>query len=229
MIAKLKVAVSVFIAYILLTVNLFYPIQRLDASSLALPCLCLALGWTITFIFPHSGVAKRAAFLGSIFGISLLVSVCSVASSWRYFAWYMMSLSFFHWSEYIMIALYNPHKLSLESFLLNHSAEYQFAAVVSWAEFVLELWLFPWMKTFYYISLVGSILMIGGEALRKLAMLTAKTSFSHVVENKKAEDHVLVTHGVYNWFRHPSYVGWFWWSVGKLFGFIDQKTGSYVV
>lgn len=217
MIAELKVAFSAFVAYILLTVNLFYQTQELNASDLAVPCLCLVLGWTVTFIFPHSGVAKRAAFLGSIFGISLLISYCAVDSSWRYFAWYMMSLSFFHWSEYIMIALYNSHKLSLDSFLLNHSPEYQIAAVASWLEFVLEFWLFPWLKTHYYISLVGLILMIGGEALRKLAMLTAKASFSHIVENKKADDHVLVTNGVYSWFRHPSYVGWFWWSVGKLF------------
>lgn len=31
---------------------------------------------------------------------------------------------------------------------------------------------------------------------------------------EKAKNHVLVTHGVYSWFRHPSYVGWFYWSMG---------------
>lgn len=34
------------------------------------------------------------------------------------------------------------------------------------------------------------------------------------MQSEKARDHVLVTHGVYSWFRHPSYVGWFYWSVG---------------
>jgi len=24
----------------------------------------------------------------------------------------------------------------------------------------------------------------------------------------------LVTHGIYGIMRHPSYVGWFWWSIG---------------
>lgn len=24
----------------------------------------------------------------------------------------------------------------------------------------------------------------------------------------------MVTNGVYSWFRHPSYVGWFYWSIG---------------
>lgn len=31
---------------------------------------------------------------------------------------------------------------------------------------------------------------------------------------EKSADHVLVTHGVYSLFRHPSYVGWFYWSIG---------------
>ena len=215
MIAELKVAVCAFVAYVLLAINLFYQVQSLDASSVALPCLCLGLGWAVTFVLPHSKVAKRAAFLGSVFGISLLLSFGCCESSWRYFAWYMMSLAFFHWSEYVMIAIYNSHKLSSDSFLLNHSPEYQIAAVASWVEFIIELWLFPWLKTHYYISLVGLILMLGGEALRKVAMYTAKASFSHIVENKKADDHVLVTSGVYAWSRHPSYVGWFWWSIGK--------------
>ncbi|CAG2182503.1 unnamed protein product, partial [Oppiella nova] len=26
--------------------------------------------------------------------------------------------------------------------------------------------------------------------------------------------HVLVTHGIYAFCRHPSYVGWFYWSIG---------------
>lgn len=38
--------------------------------------------------------------------------------------------------------------------------------------------------------------------------------FSFQVQCEKATDHVLVTHGVYSWFRHPSYVGWFYWSIG---------------
>ena len=45
-----------------------------------------------------------------------------------------------------MVATYSPDKLSLDSFLINHSPEYQIAAVASWIEFLLELWLFPWMK-----------------------------------------------------------------------------------
>lgn len=51
---------------------------------------------------------------------------------------YMCSLSFFHYSEYLVTAIINPHSLSLDSFLLNHSVEYTFAAVSSWVEFIIE-------------------------------------------------------------------------------------------
>lgn len=65
-----------------------------------------------------------------------------------------------------------------------------------------------------YVSMVGLAMCIGGELLRKLAMWTARTNFNHVVQIKHEASHELVTHGVYEYFRHPSYVGWFYWSVG---------------
>lgn len=51
---------------------------------------------------------------------------------------YMCSLSFFHYSEYLVTAIINPRSLSLDSFLLNHSVEYTLAAVSSWVEFTVE-------------------------------------------------------------------------------------------
>jgi protein-S-isoprenylcysteine O-methyltransferase len=57
-------------------------------------------------------------------------------------------------------------------------------------------------------------MVIGGELLRKLAMFTAGTNFNHYVQYIRKDDHILVTGGIYAWCRHPSYVGWFSWSVG---------------
>lgn len=56
---------------------------------------------------------------------------------------YMCSLSLFHYSEYLVTAINNPRSLSLDSFLLNHSFEYNLAALSSWVEFTLEKILFP--------------------------------------------------------------------------------------
>ena len=45
-------------------------------------------------------------------------------------------------------------------------------------------------------------------------MITAGQSFNHVIQTYKKENHVLITHGIYRMFRHPSYVGFYYWSIG---------------
>ena len=57
-------------------------------------------------------------------------------------------------------------------------------------------------------------MVAGGEILRKLAMFTATSNFNHYIQHVKEEGHELITHGIYNYFRHPAYVGWFYWSIG---------------
>jgi protein-S-isoprenylcysteine O-methyltransferase len=62
--------------------------------------------------------------------------------------------------------------------------------------------------------IIGLIMIISGEYLRKLAMYTAQQSFSHLIQDKPNSEHRLITHGIYGYYRHPSYVGWFWWACG---------------
>ncbi|XP_061423983.1 protein-S-isoprenylcysteine O-methyltransferase isoform X1 [Lethenteron reissneri] len=159
-----------------------------------------------------SQVAVRACFLGFAFGCGLILSLSN--TSWKHFGWYVCSLSFFHYSEYLVTALINPRSLNLDSFLLNHSLEYKLAAVASWVEFTLEMLLFPGLKDVRWLSVAGLAMVVGGEALRKAAMLTAGSNFSHIVQSERSESHQLVTRGVYAFSRHPSYVGWFYWSIG---------------
>ncbi|KAG9337695.1 hypothetical protein JZ751_028345 [Albula glossodonta] len=161
---------------------------------------------------PIYQVAVRACFLGFTFGCGLMISFGQ--TTWTHFGWYMCSLSFFHYSEYLVTAIINPRSLSLDSFLLNHSVEYTVAAVSSWVEFIVEKLLFPELKQLSWLSVVGLLLVMFGDGLRKSAMLTAGSNFNHIVQNEKAHSHVLVTSGVYSCCRHPSYVGWFCWSVG---------------
>ncbi|GCC36970.1 protein-S-isoprenylcysteine O-methyltransferase [Chiloscyllium punctatum] len=160
----------------------------------------------------HYQVAVRACFLGFVCGCGLLLSFGG--SSWQHFGWYLCSLSFFHYSEYLVTAVINPKSLSLDSFLLNHSMAYTLAAMSSWVEFTIEKLLFPGLKQITWLSFLGLLMVLIGESLRKAAMLTAGSNFNHIVQNEKAESHRLVTNGVYSWSRHPSYVGWFYWSIG---------------
>ncbi|XP_026187962.1 protein-S-isoprenylcysteine O-methyltransferase isoform X2 [Mastacembelus armatus] len=166
----------------------------------------------IVYRGPLYKVAVRACFLGVTFGCGLIISFSD--TTWTHFGWYLCSLSFFHYSEYLVTAIINPRSLSLDSFLLNHSVEYTLAAVSSWLEFTVEKLTIPELKHLNWLSFVGLFMVLCGEGLRKAAMLTAGSNFNHIVQNEKAHSHVLVTSGVYSYFRHPSYVGWFYWSIG---------------
>ena len=158
-------------------------------------------------------VAFCGSFLGSVCAVGIIVGVL-FPPSYMIFGWYIIILSSFHFLEYFVTALTNPRNLSLDSYLLNHSFAYWFAAIVSWVEFFVERWIYPNFKEAWYFSLIGVVLCILGEIFRKMAMFTAKTNFNHLVQIKKQEGHELITNGVYRLVRHPSYVGWFWWSIG---------------
>uniref|UniRef100_A0A131Z3R9 Protein-S-isoprenylcysteine O-methyltransferase n=1 Tax=Rhipicephalus appendiculatus TaxID=34631 RepID=A0A131Z3R9_RHIAP len=158
-------------------------------------------------------VVWRAALLGTGTGLGILTSVHG-PHSWRVFGWYLALLSGFHFSEYFVTAVTNPKALTLDSFLLNHSREYGVAAACSWLEFLIERSIAPGLKQMWWVSYVGLAMCVVGEGLRKAAMLTAGTNFNHIIQNHREQGHVLVTHGVYALCRHPSYVGWFLWSIG---------------
>jgi len=158
-------------------------------------------------------IAWRALLLGNVFGFAFAWSL-SVSPSWKPLGLYFCFLSSFHFTEFLTTALIKPRSLKLDSFLLNHSREYHVAAVASWCEFIIERFLFPEAKVMSYLSYIGLFLCVSGEVTRKLAMFTAGSNFDHTVQNRREENHVLVTHGIYSLCRHPSYVGWFYWSVG---------------
>lgn len=172
----------------------------------------------MSMLFPFFlQVTIRALFLGYVFGIGILVSF-NAPPSWQVFGTYTTVLASFHYSEFLAIAWTNPATLSIDSFILNHSIAYGVAACLSWIEFLIERYYFEGMKMPSIVSYFGLILCISGEILRKLAMCTAKHNFNHVVQSEKSDNHELVTHGVYNLCRHPSYVGWFYWSIGTQVG-----------
>lgn len=178
--------------------------------SVASLLLALVLPW----IRRVAAVTATSCGLGLLFGAGLLL-VLLPSSTLPFLGVYLMALSFFHFSEYLLTAMYNHTTLTIHSFLIDHSPEYAIAALASWVEYAIECWLFPNLKTAHpYVSLVGAVMVGGGELLRKLAMVQARHNFTHTVMYRKRVEHSLVTSGVYGWFRHPSYVGWFYWSVG---------------
>jgi len=167
------------------------------------------------FLLFHLGLAKlKIIVTGYILGFLFTTGFGIWHLHSCVFGWYMCVLAFFHFSEFVTTGLSNPSNLSFDSFLVNHSMEYGVAAAASWGEFWLENWLLPSINKHPTISCLGVCVCLLGEIIRKLAMLHAGTNFNHIVQGTKDENHKLITTGIYSWCRHPSYVGWFLWSVG---------------
>jgi len=140
--------------------------------------------------------------------------VLSFADGYAGLGLFLVALSVFHMWEYFFNVLYQPEDLSSDSFVVNHSPQYQFALAFGLAEYFVEKWfLFDYKDNF--ISLyIGLPLVLFGQFCRTLAMITGGSSFRHLVQDTKRADHKLVTHGIYQYLRHPAYFGFFWWSIG---------------
>lgn len=182
----------------------FWAVAATEATYMTILALFFSMPIVQVIICSHG--------IGIVFAVGALVAVSG--EPFAYFGFYAMGLAFFHISEYVVTAIYNAHTLSIDSFLINHSWEYSIAAIASWSEYLVEYYFFPDMKSIHWISWIGILLVVGGETLRKAAMFTAASNFTHLVQYRKRPEHVLVTRGVYSVFRHPSYVGWFYWSIG---------------
>eukprot|EP01138_Halocafeteria_seosinensis_P001274 gb/GECG01001307.1/.p1 GENE.gb/GECG01001307.1/~~gb/GECG01001307.1/.p1 ORF type:complete len:249 (+),score=16.79 gb/GECG01001307.1/:1-747(+) len=132
---------------------------------------------------------------------------------------YVVSLCVFHLSEYFLVAQYNPQDLSSSAFILNDNASYQLAQLFCWAEYWVEAIAFPAMKSITFsvwgiVFWLGMAGMIVGQTLRIAARCTAGYAFTHLVKAEKREGHRLITHGIYQYLRHPGYFGWYLWSLG---------------
>jgi len=154
--------------------------------------------------------AVVAGALGTLFGLGVGLAFFSEIPC---IGSYLMFLSFFHFSEYIWVAIYHPDTLSVDSFLINHSREYTMAIVGSVLEFLVEYWLFPSLKFLWLLTWLGIIVALAGQVVRLLALFTAQHNFTHDIAEEKKEEHYLVTNGIYQYSRHPGYLGWFYWSV----------------
>lgn len=99
------------------------------------------------------------------------------------------------------------------AFLINHSTEYHIAMVGAVIEYLVESYLFPSLKVLGPLNLIAFISVVAFQALRTSAMCTAASNFSHMVQFRKDKHHVLVTHGIYSYLRHPSYTAFFYWGI----------------
>lgn len=209
----LSSCLSSFVPFILSIPFIFvYYLQRFTIyTSFSFILFIFLIHFIIFNRFYIKQVFLRAHLLTLILTIGVIWSITSLS-----IGLFTIILSIFHLSEYISVALWCPKTLNIKSFLLNHSPQYHIAIFLAYLEYFIEkYYLFP--NGFSYqriLILIGLLIVIKGEYLRKLAMYTAQHSFSHLIQDKPDSEHRLITQGIYSEYRHPSYVGWFWWACG---------------
>eukprot|EP00834_Sanchytrium_tribonematis_P003472 NODE_134_length_16603_cov_0.784052.p9 type:complete len:210 gc:universal NODE_134_length_16603_cov_0.784052:7760-7131(-) len=150
-----------------------------------------------------SWISMYSAFLGLVFSYS------------GYFSWrlnmYLKVMSVFHFLEFFATSLFNKEKASSESFLIPHSEEHSWMVFASLLEYYLEL---EMIEKSDRISILGIIVIVLGQFMRTWAMYSAKASFNHQIQKARAADHTLVTTGAFQISRHPSYLGFYLWTMG---------------
>jgi len=156
--------------------------------------------------------AWNGFILGIGFGLGLGITIFS--SSMYDLGLFLISLTFFHFSEFVFVAVTDPKELSEDSFLINHSREMTLARIAAFIEYFVEWYFLNWLKGGALFWL-GFFITFFGQGVRLVALFTARSNFTHQISYKKKDDHELVTTGIYSIWRHPGYFGWFWWAVGS--------------
>lgn len=166
-----------------------------------------------------AGIGLRAFFLGNAAVVGFFSAAQLVyhgSHLWRPFV-FLGTLSVFHFLEFYTTAAFNTPDAKISSFLLTNGAHYRIAHTVAFVETMITSYFFPgWQSKVHMpiVILAGITLVLVGQAVRSTAMAQAGTNFNHQVQSKKNDGHELVTRGLYAYFRHPSYFGFFWWGIG---------------
>ncbi|CAG8659376.1 5311_t:CDS:2 [Ambispora gerdemannii] len=157
-------------------------------------------------------IAVYSFLIGATFGVGISVAVGS--NTVPQLGGFLTALAFFHIMEYLLTAMVNADKLSMDAFLIHNGISYHIAHTAGLIEFLIELYFFPELKKTEWAIFIGVLLIMIGQTARSLAMWHAKHNFSHQIAFQKRRDHELVTTGIYSILRHPSYFGFFYWAVG---------------
>lgn len=116
-------------------------------------------------------------------------------------------------TEYLIQRHFHPDTTKFSSFLI--SKDYIIAYSLGFVEYLIERYFFPSKSDPYSIIIyIGLLMEAIGLFIRFSAILHAGKSFNHLIQTRKSPDHKLVTDGIYKYFRHPSYFGFFLFAVG---------------
>jgi protein-S-isoprenylcysteine O-methyltransferase len=119
-------------------------------------------------------------------------------------------LLLFHVLEFVGIIIFRPSQLEPDSFLLYNAVAYQIAIGIMLGELFLEnQFCHTWKVWASSILLYPKVLIaIAGLGIRFIAFWNLGTDFDHALFGKR-DNRKLITSGIHSLERHPSYVG-FW-------------------
>jgi len=154
-------------------------------------------------------------------GISLTLILCYSASIvfftntiyYQLFL-YFITLCIYHYTEFFSELFFHFKDLQKDAFLIYENLRWVISTGASFIECILETYFFHKYKDIKIFFIIGLIMTVVGQYFRIAALFTGKSNFTHKIQLTKRKNHVLVKHGVYSICRHPSYFGFFIWSVG---------------
>lgn len=201
--ASSQAAVSLVAALLLAGLNAV-PVDASAMPWLPVGCGCLGL-----FLGYGAGAAARIVMTGDA------QASCAIPL-------FLMLVSLFHVAEFAFVAAFHPADTKFDSMMMRPvpAGGYSIAMIAALVEYwsLKGFWSWTALPTIVgsvrgAVLVIGFTLCAGGWALRTAALFTAQSNFTHLVARRKKEGHTLVTGGVYRLCRHPSYTGWFLWSV----------------
>lgn len=83
---------------------------------------------------------------------------------------------------------------------LLFSKQYCVAMTFAILEYVIEFFMVPEVKERWLMSNIGLGMVIVGEVIRKIGILTARRAFTHNIRIYHEDHHELITHGIYRYF-----------------------------
>ncbi|EGG02371.1 uncharacterized protein MELLADRAFT_49864 [Melampsora larici-populina 98AG31] len=160
-------------------------------------------------------VSAISFMMGNLMALNILCLLTHQFHHYYKLNLYCLVLIVFHFFEFMVTAIWNHSRVTVNSFLLNNGIEYWLAHLFSITEYLI-------MQTIYHkrssnlLDIFSITIIILCQLIRTLSMITAAQSFNHKVSTSKTpdKDHTLITNGIYNYLRHPSYFGFFYWSIG---------------
>lgn len=156
-------------------------------------------------------ISLTSYILGALTGASLYSALTTYKESFPALQIYFVFVTLFHFLEFYITAIYQPSRVNDSSFVLDNYA-YHAAHAFAITEYFIESFLNLKFKNVNF-QIIGILLIASSQIVRSLAMITAAENFSHIIAREREKSHSLITHGIYKYLRHPSYVGFYYWAL----------------